>query len=163
MINDYKIEVTYIECDLESEIERQKLIGKVCEISSLDILINNAAFVGENSLEGWSVKFEDQSLKTWRRALEANLTSSFHLCQNLSKILKKSKNGSIINIGSIYGMYGPDWKIYENTHLGNPAAYSVSKSGLIQLTKWLSTTLAPKIRVNCISPGGIKGNNLFHL
>ena len=39
--------------------------------------------------------------------------------------------------------------------IGNPAAYSSSKGGLIQFTKWLSTTLAHEIRVNCISPGGI--------
>ena len=59
------------------------------------------------------------------------------------------------NIGSIYGDLGPDWRIYEGTQLANPAAYSASKGGLIQLTRWLATTIAPKIRVNTISPGGI--------
>jgi NAD(P)-dependent dehydrogenase (short-subunit alcohol dehydrogenase family) len=52
-------------------------------------------------------------------------------------------------------MYGPDWGLYENTGVGNPAAYGASKGGLIQLTRWLSTTLAPNVRVNAISPGGI--------
>ena len=47
-------------------------------------------------------------------------------------------------------------KLYDGTKMGNPAAYSVSKGGLIQLTKWLSTTLAPSIRVNVVSPGGIE-------
>ena len=42
--------------------------------------------------------------------------------------------------------------------MGNPAAYAASKGGLIQLTRWLSTTLAPEIRVNSISPGGIFRN-----
>ena len=50
------------------------------------------------------------------------------------------------------------WKLYENNNLANPAAYSCSKGALIQLTKWLSTTLAPEIRVNSISPGGIFRN-----
>ena len=153
---NFKIKVMFFDCDLEKEIERENLLKQVLEYNSLDILINNAAFVGTTKLKGWAEKLESQSLETWRRAIEVNLTSSFHLCQKLSPLLKKTKNGSIINIGSIYGMYGPDWRIYENTKMANPAAYSVSKAGLIQLTKWLSTTLSPEIRVNCISPGGIE-------
>jgi NAD(P)-dependent dehydrogenase (short-subunit alcohol dehydrogenase family) len=64
----------------------------------------------------------------------------------------------VINIASIYGLYGPDWSLYENTRMGNPAAYAVSKGGMIQLTRWLSTTIAPHVRVNTISPGGIFRN-----
>jgi NAD(P)-dependent dehydrogenase (short-subunit alcohol dehydrogenase family) len=45
--------------------------------------------------------------------------------------------------------------LYEGTTMGNPAAYAGSKGGLIQLTKWLATSLAPEIRVNCVSPGGL--------
>ena len=63
-----------------------------------------------------------------------------------------------VAVSSIYALYGPDWKIYENTNLGNPAAYSVSKAGLLHFTKWLACTLSPSIRVNSISPGGIKRN-----
>ena len=58
-------------------------------------------------------------------------------------------------MGSIYGTYGPDWGLYRQTRMGNPAAYAASKGGLLQLTRWLATTLAPQIRVNSISPGGI--------
>ena len=69
--------------------------------------------------------------------------------------MKKSKNATIINVSSIYGVYSPDLEIYQGTKLGNSAAYAAAKAGLIQLTKWLSKALAPRIRVNCISPGGI--------
>ena len=55
-------------------------------------------------------------------------------------------------------MHGPDWNLYEGTTMGNPGAYAASKGGLIQLTKWLATTVAPKVRVNAISPGGIFRN-----
>ena len=82
----------------------------------------------------------------------------FKLIQNTKVLLEKSSYASIINIGSIYGIYGPDLSIYENTKMNNPAAYSVSKAGLLQLTRWMSTVLAPKIRVNSISPGGIFRN-----
>ena len=66
-----------------------------------------------------------------------------------------SKNPNIINVGSIYGHYAPDWNLYEGSEINNIAAYSSAKGGLIQLNRWLATTLAPKIRVNAISPGGI--------
>lgn len=52
----------------------------------------------------------------------------------------------------------PDWKIYKGTKIGNSSAYASAKGGLIQLTKWMSSTLAPKVRVNSISPGGIIRN-----
>jgi NAD(P)-dependent dehydrogenase (short-subunit alcohol dehydrogenase family) len=121
-------------------------------------LVNNAAFVGTSNLKGWVVPFEDQTIETWHRALEVNLAAPFHLCQKLSPLLRKSRGASIINIASIYGHCGPDWRLYDGTTMGNPAAYSASKGGLIQLTRWLSTTLAPFIRVNTISPGGVFRN-----
>ena len=60
-----------------------------------------------------------------------------------------------MNVASIYGLVGPDWRLYEGTEIGNPAAYSASKGGLLQLTRWLATTLAPDVRVNSITPGGV--------
>ena len=75
--------------------------------------------------------------------------------QGLTPLLRKSKGANIINIGSTYGTWAPDHSLYEGTSMGNPAAYASSKAGLIQLTKWLSTTLASSIRVNAISPGGV--------
>ncbi|MBN1551042.1 SDR family oxidoreductase, partial [bacterium] len=69
--------------------------------------------------------------------------------------LARSQHGSIINIGSIYGIAGPDMQLYEGTSMGNPAAYAASKGGLVQLTRWLSTVLAPNIRANAITLGGV--------
>ena len=125
---------------------------------SLNVLINNAAFVGTSELKGWGTTFEKQTVETWQRALEVNLTAPFHLCQSLAPLLRNSVGANIINIGSIYGELGPDWSLYDGTSMANPAAYSASKGGLIQLTRWLATTLAPNIRVNAISPGGIFRN-----
>jgi NAD(P)-dependent dehydrogenase (short-subunit alcohol dehydrogenase family) len=149
------IKAESVYCDLESEGERQALIERLSSEGRLDVLINNAAFVGTSGLEGWAVPFEQQSVATWRRAIEVNLTAAFHLCQGLSATLSASGKGSIINIASIYGEYGPDWGLYEGTSMSNPAAYGASKGGLLQLSRWLSTTMAPKVRVNAISPGGI--------
>lgn len=151
----WAVKVDLFECDLEDSDARLGLIESIQDRSSLDVLVNNAAFVGDSNLEGWATPFEQQSLDTWRRALEVNLTAPFSLTQGLMPLLNRSPAASIINIGSIYGFLGPDWRLYEGTSMSNPAAYSSSKGGLIQLTRWLSTTLGPKIRVNCISPGGI--------
>ena len=128
------------------------------QLGSLDILINNAAFVGTCELEGWAVPFAAQSVDTWRKALDVNLTAAFVLTQAAAPLLAASGHGSIINIASIYGLVGPDHGLYEGTSMGNPAAYAASKGGLIQLTRWLATTLAPKVRVNALTPGGIARN-----
>jgi NAD(P)-dependent dehydrogenase (short-subunit alcohol dehydrogenase family) len=150
------VHVKDIFCDLEQSNQRQQLIAQVKAMKSgLNILVNNAAFVGTSELKGWSVPFEQQSVDTWRRAVEVNLTAVFELTQGFSSDLSVARGGCIINIASIYGEYGPDWRLYEGTQMGNPAAYGASKGGLIQFTRWLSTTLAPAVRANCISPGGI--------
>lgn len=153
------VEVESYLCDLELPNQRAELISSVVNShKTLNCLINNAAFVGTSELSGWSVPFEQQTSETFSRALEVNLTSVFDLAKGFSPILKKSKGANIINIASIYGMYAPDWDLYEGTKMNNPAAYGSSKAGLIQLTRWLSTQLAPQVRVNSISPGGIFRN-----
>lgn len=142
--------------NLENEDEVFKVPALLTALGvNLDILINNAAFCGTSSLKGWGVPFEEQSIETWRRALEVNLTAVFALTQCCIPLLKKSGHASIINVSSIYGTLGPDMSLYEGTTMGNPAAYAASKGGLIQLSRWLSTVLAPNVRVNAISPGGI--------
>ena len=153
---DWGVRAEFIPSDLEVESDRDEII-KICRSTgALDVLVNNAAFVGTSDLDGWAVPFHSQELDAWRRAFEVNLTAVFHLSRDLSPILGESDHGgSIINIASIYGEFAPDWSLYSETKMGNPAAYGVSKSGLIHLTKWLATTLAPNVRVNAISPGGI--------
>ena len=91
--------------------------------------------------------------RTW--PLDVNLTAVFVLTQACTPELRRSGHGSVVTVGSTYGMVGPDWRIYEGTSMGNAAGYAASKGGVIQLTRWMATTLAPDIRVNCLSPGGV--------
>ena len=130
----------------------------VRQLGRLDILINNAALVGTSALKGWGVPFEQQTAETWRLAVDVNLTAPFVLTQAARTALMASGHGSVINIGSIYGMVAPDMSLYAGTPLGNPAAYAASKGGLLQLTRWLTTVLAPDIRVNAITIGGVARN-----
>ena len=153
----YGVDCKGIVVDLENEQEI-KNVSKMVEddFGKLNVIVNNAAFVGEKKLKGWVTPFLEQTTETWKRALDVNLTAGFTLIQSCSELMKKSGKGSVINIGSTYGIVGPDMSIYEGTNMGNPAAYAASKGGLIQLTRWLSTVLAPDIRVNSLSPGGVE-------
>jgi NAD(P)-dependent dehydrogenase (short-subunit alcohol dehydrogenase family) len=124
----------------------------------LDILVNCAALVNTSNMKGWTTVFKEQRADVWRLALEVNLTAPFILTQIFADALAESGKGSVINVASIYGMVGPDMRLYEGTNLGNAAAYGASKGGLLQLTRWLATVMAPRVRVNAITPGGLWRN-----
>lgn len=157
IIKKWKVEISCFPIDLENQSQRENFVSTIIESGiELNVLINNAGFVGTSHLTGWSESFENQSLDTWRRAIEVNLTAVFDLSKCLYPSMRNSRGANIINMASIYGSYGPDWRLYEGTQMGNPAAYAASKGGVIQLTRWLATTMAPNVRVNAISPGGVK-------
>jgi len=150
-------QVSLFSVDLEERRAREDFAKQLeGAIPHLDGIVHNAAFVGTSAGEGWSTSFEQQTLEPWARSLEVNLTAPFHLTQLLMPLLKKSPSPSIVSIGSIYGILGPDWGLYEGLEMGNPAGYAASKGGMIQLTRWLATTLAPHVRANSVSPGGIE-------
>jgi NAD(P)-dependent dehydrogenase (short-subunit alcohol dehydrogenase family) len=121
----------------------------------LDVLVHSAALVGTSALEGWAVPFEEQSVATFRKALEVNCTSVFAMTQACAPLLTASGHGSVIALGSIYGIVGPVMGLYEGTVLGNPAGYAVSKGGLLQFMRWLAAALAPSVRANTITLGGV--------
>ena len=125
------------------------------ELGRLDVVIHSAAYGGDTKFPGWTVPFDEQTTEAWDRALRVNLTSAFALAQAARQPLIDSEHGSIIFISSIYGVVGPDMSLYEGTSMTNPAGYGASKGGLLQLMRYLATVLAPQIRVNAISPGGV--------
>lgn len=150
-------EIFCVSCDLELESSwKPAVVAAAQNRGQVDVLVNCAAFVGTSQLPGWATTFEEQSLETWRRALEVNLTAPFGVAQTLAGYMRTDgRSGSIINVSSLYGIVGPDPQLYVGLGMGNPAAYAASKAGLLQLTRWLATTLAPSIRVNAIAPGGL--------
>lgn len=146
-----------VAADLRDPGSSAAIVAAVREgFGRLDLLVNNAALVGDDELPGWAVPFAEQDAQTWRDCLEVNLTAPFLLARDALPLLRASQQAAIVNIVSIYGLAGPDWGLYEGTALGNPAAYAASKGGLVQLTRWLATTLAPDIRVNAVAAGGIE-------
>ena len=161
----YGVDTLPLIVDLSDEVAVRSVPDIILDrFERLDTLVNCAALVGTSELKGWAVPFQEQSSDTWRSALEVNLTAPFLLVQACAEALAVSGRGSVTNIGSIYGVVGPDYSLYEDTTLGNPAAYAASKGGLVQLTRWLATSLAPSVRVNAITVGGVWRNQpeAFH-
>jgi len=131
----------------------------------LDILINSAALdpkFDPHALEAprrSSGSFEDYPLDAWNQALAVNLTGMFLCCQAAVHPMLDQERGVIVNICSIYGLVGPDQRIYQHpgqTPQYKPVYYSVTKAGVLGLTRYLAAYYAGKnIRVNALTPGGV--------
>ena len=144
-----------VSADLLDSQGLSKVVGAVEQLGACDILVNNAAFTGTSGVPGYAVPFEEQTDESFALALALNLTAPFSLTRRLAPLLRDGGHGSVVNVSSIYGLVGPNMGLYEGTRMGNPAAYAASKGGLAQLTRYLSTVLAPDVRVNAFAPGGI--------
>jgi len=108
---------------------------------------------------GWGKKFEDVKEKDLKEALFYQIGLPFILSQSFMRYFLKAKGGTLINISSIQGISSPKFEHYKNLKMASPAEYSIAKSGIIALTKYLAKYYSKKnIRVNCVSPGGIKDN-----
>lgn len=159
LVKKFNVNVLPLEVDLINEKIFIELHNEVKKWNNgLDYIVNNAAYYDQK--KGYIEDFENEAYKVWINVMKVNLIAPFFIIQSLLPILKNSKNPSIVNISSIMGVVAPTLDLYENSEMKNPnpGSYSASKGGLIQLTKWMSISLAPKIRVNCISPGGIFRN-----
>ena len=158
-----KLSVKYFYIDLEKEKTVIDCVKKSAKsLGGIDVVISNAAITGDIIKKIAPKKayapFSDQSLKLWKKTIDVNLTGSFLLARESEQHLSKAK-GSFIITSSIYGIVGPDQRIYKETKMGCRASYSASKAGLVGLTKWLATKYAKLgIQINSLSPGGVKNN-----
>jgi NAD(P)-dependent dehydrogenase (short-subunit alcohol dehydrogenase family) len=146
----------YIQCDITSEQSVTTLINLVIEkYGRIDGLVNNAY----PRTKDWGLKFEDIPLESWKLNVDMQLNSIFMICQKVLRQMKTQRSGSIVNIGSIYGVVGNDFTIYEGYGGTSPAAYAAIKGAIINFTRYLASYYGKdNIRVNCVSPGGIIDN-----
>lgn len=144
-------------CDVTDEKSWEAALTQTEEVfSRIDVLINNAGFTNTTRSAGYDSAFEDFSLDDWRGILDVNLTGTFLGCRAVAQRMLAQGSGSIINIASLYGLVSPHHTMYEGTGVSQPAAYSVSKAGVLGLTRYLGALWAGRgIRVNSITPGGI--------
>lgn len=129
-------------------------------IGPIDILLNNAATKGSD-LAAFFETVEDYSLDTWREIMAINLDAAFHVARTVGAKMAARGRGSIVQTASIYGVCGPDQRIYEGSEymgrpINTPAVYSASKAGIVGLSRHLATYWAKDgVRVNTLTPGGV--------
>ena len=158
------------ETDITKPESVRELRDQVLErFGRIDILINNAANNPkmENSIEVNFSRFENFPIEQWYADLAVGLTGAHLCCQILGSHMaqafrEKGRRGVILNIASDLAIIGPDQRIYRQPALpdhlqpAKPVTYSVVKSGLVGLTRYLATYWADAgVRVNAISPGGV--------
>jgi len=162
----YKSNSNYYTCDITKKDELEKISKLIIkEYSIIDGLINNAgfttSFAKKEKKSSYSSSFEDFPLELWNQTLSVNLTGTFLCCQEFGRQMMKQKKGSIINIASHYGLIAPDQRIYGNSGLNLPISYAASKSGILNLTRYLASYWRGKnIRVNTLTPGGVLDKKL---
>jgi len=142
---------TYFISDIRQSTTIEKCFEEIkLRFGSIDILINNA---GVATFDHYINRSEDQL----DLMMDVNLKGTFNCIRAfIIHSALESRNRSIVNIGSIYGVVSPDFRIYSEGDRRSPEMYGATKAGVIQMTRYFAVDLAKKgIRVNSISPGGV--------
>tara|TARA_S200000501_G_C20852678_1_gene756360 strand:+ start:1307 stop:2053 length:747 start_codon:yes stop_codon:yes gene_type:complete len=106
---------------------------------------------------GWPNKFEELNEKFLKEDLYNQLGSAILFSKEITKYFLSRRKGHLIHISSIQGISAPKFNHYLDTDMTSPIEYAAIKSGIISITKWLAKYYKGKgMRINCISPGGIK-------
>jgi NAD(P)-dependent dehydrogenase (short-subunit alcohol dehydrogenase family) len=158
----YKVAAVGVACDVSSAESVEQMVGQVVSVlGRIDVLHNNAASKSSD-IRAFFAPFEEYTLKTWREVTAVNLDGMFLVAQAVGRqLLKQQSGGSVIQTASIYGLVGPDPRIYEGSEylggpINTPAVYAATKAAVVGLTRYLATHWAPHgIRVNCLVPGGV--------
>lgn len=144
LASKHQVNAAAFPCDITDGAAVEKVVGAVSgRFGHLDILINDAAY-------NISIPFPDLdslTMEVWDKIIAINLTGPMRLIKAVAPVMKGQGKGRIVNIASVSGV-GPT---------GSSIAYSVSKAGLIHLTRCMAVALAPAVLVNCVAPGLLEG------
>lgn len=148
-----------------ADLSQAAVIGPLADqieaaLGPIDVLHNNAASKG-TSLDRFFDPAESFDPAVWREIMVVNLDGAFFVAREIGRRMAIRGRGSIIQTSSIYGVVGPDQRIYEGSEylgrpINTPAVYSASKAGIIGLTRYLATYWGDRgVRVNTLTPGGV--------
>jgi NAD(P)-dependent dehydrogenase (short-subunit alcohol dehydrogenase family) len=155
-----------VQVDVTNPESVRAMVDKALKVyGRLDILVNSAALDPKFDPQALAARttplgsFEDYPVDSWRQALDVNLTGMFLCCQAAVRPMLLQGKGALINICSMYGLVGPDQRLYQRDGKQTsykPVYYSVTKAGVLGMTNYLATYYAGKnIRANALTPGGV--------
>ena len=144
-------EIIKLDIKLGHELSDEQFVSKFFNDNKADCLVNCFAFNDHVKKGEKRGTIFDITLESFNEFLEVNLTALFSVCRQYAQ---NNEMGSIVNFSATTGIVSARPDIYDGSH--KHPAYSISKAGVINLTKFLATHLAPNIRVNCIAPGGVR-------
>jgi NAD(P)-dependent dehydrogenase (short-subunit alcohol dehydrogenase family) len=153
----------FCEADVTSKSSLQEALRQVqARFGEPTVLVNNAAIDSPPSAPPEeNGPFEDYPEASWDKVLDVNLKGVYLCCQVFGAAMARAGKGSIINIASIYGVVSPDQSLYDYRRqrgevFFKPVAYSASKSGILNLTRYLAVYWARKgVRVNSLTIAGV--------
>jgi len=131
----------------------------ISQFGSIDVLINNAATKSPN----FFAPLEKFPLEDWNQVMAVNVTGLFLASREMGAVMAEKGTGSIINISSVYGVVGPDQRIYEGSWyeemggaINTPLIYSATKGAVLAMTRYMATYWGPRgVRTNTLTPGGV--------
>ncbi|HKP96432.1 MAG TPA: SDR family oxidoreductase [Fibrobacteria bacterium] len=155
--------ILVLQADITEKASLRDALKEVqAKLGEPEILVNNAALDSPpNAPLAENGPFETYPEASFDKVMEVNVKGVFLGCQVFGDAMARTGRGSIVNISSMYGMVSPDQRIYEYRRKGGepffkPIAYSVSKSALFNMTRYLATYWAGKgVRVNTLTFGGV--------
>lgn len=150
VLRDRGLQALGLYLDLSEESSITQFVASVMErYGRIDVLVNNAV-----SRHGFKT-LDEMTVSEWESAQRVNGTGTMLITKHVVKHMVPQRDGSIINIGSIQGVVGPNFPVYGDTGMTSPVNYTYDKSAMVGFTRWLANYYGRfGIRANCISPGG---------
>ena len=153
-LNSKNIETFQGDLTTKNNIDRLIKFG-VKKFKSIDAAVHCAYPQSKK----WGARLEELEEIHLKKDLQNQLGGSIIFSQRIIKYFLKQKKGNLVLISSIQGIQAPKFEHYKNLNINSPIEYSAIKSGIISITKYLSKYYRNRnIRINCVSPGGIKDN-----
>ena len=151
--NNFLTKNKMIVCDISKiELFNRKFDLLAKKIKNIDVIINLSYLKNKN----WGEKFLKLKSNNIKENLYLQLGTVILTSQKIIEFYLKQKYGNLILFSSIQGISAPKFSHYRNTNMNSPIEYSAAKAGIINITKYMAKFCkGKKIRVNCISPGGI--------